>query len=78
MCTDVVQKRIDRIKYLISRLDYIPRELDEINERLFSGFLSRKTFVELVNRRSNLLVEQENRDRELREVYRILEMEEEF
>lgn len=68
---DVIDDRINRINQLLARLDKIPQELDAINERLFAGEMDRITFVRLVERRSNLLIEQENKEREIKEVYKM-------
>ena len=78
MDTNVIQHRINRINFLLSRLDCIPRELDNIHEELFTPGLHRKRFTDLVTRRQNLLTEQENKERELTEVYRIIDSEEDF
>ena len=67
----VEQQRIDRIKHLIDRVDRIPEELDEFNERIMRGNLNRKEFDRLVNARNALLIELENKKNELENVYRI-------
>lgn len=68
---NVIDHRINRINQLLDRLDKIPQELDAINERLFDGELDRKTFTHLVDKRNNLLIEQENKEREIKEVYKM-------
>ena len=68
---DVIEHRINRINLLLDRLGKIPQELDAINEKLFAGGMDRTTFVRLVDKRNNLLVEQQNKEKELKEVYQI-------
>lgn len=68
---DVIDHRVKRVNQLLDRLDKIPQELDVINERLFAGGMDRMTFVRLVDKRNNLLAEQQNKEKELKEVYRI-------
>ena len=65
------QHRINRINELLDRLDRIPGELDAIHEKLFAGNMDRNEFAKLVDRRSSLISEAENKQRELREVYKI-------
>lgn len=67
----VEQHRINRINALLDRLDRIPKELDAIHEKLFAGNINREEFTRLVDRRSTLFIEIENKERELKEVYRI-------
>lgn len=68
---DVIEHRINRINRLLDRLGKIPQELDAIDEKLFAGGMDRMTFVRLVDKRNNLLVEQQNKQKELKEVYQI-------
>ncbi|WP_303028281.1 hypothetical protein, partial [Bacteroides acidifaciens] len=63
--------RINRINELLDRLDKIPGELDAIHERLYAGNLDRNEFAGLTDRRTALFIEQENKERELKEVYKI-------
>ena len=65
------QHRINRINELLNRLDKIPGELDAIHERLYAGNLDRNEFAGLTDRRTALFIEQENKERELKEVYKI-------
>ena len=65
------QHRINRINELLDRLDKIPGELDAIHDRLYAGNLDRNEFAGLTDRRTALFIEQENKDRELKEVYKI-------
>lgn len=65
------QHRIKRINELLDRLDKIPTELDTIHEKLFAGNIDRNEFAKLVDRRSSLIIEAENKERELKEVYKI-------
>lgn len=65
----VIDHRIKRVNQLLDRLDRIPQELDTINDKLFSGGMDRMTFVHLVDRRNNLILELENKTKELKEVY---------
>ncbi|MCR2007997.1 hypothetical protein [Bacteroides acidifaciens] len=65
------QHRINRINELLDRLDKIPGELDAIHERLYAGNLDRNEFAGLIDRRTALFIEQENKERELKEVYKI-------
>lgn len=65
------QHRINRINGLLDRLDRIPGELDAIHEKLFAGNMDRNEFAKLVDRRSSLIIEAENKERELKEVYKI-------
>ena len=65
------QHRINRINELLDRLDRIPGELDAIHEKLFAGNMDRNEFAKLVDRRSSLIIEAENKERELKEVYKI-------
>lgn len=68
----VEQERIDRINNLLDRLDHIPRELDEVHDKLFNpGGYDRNEYASLVDKRNALLIEQERVERELREVYRM-------
>lgn len=76
METDMIQHRVNRINFLIERLNIVARELDSIHADIFDSRLTRKTFTNLVTRRQNLLVEQQNKEKELREVYRLFEDEE--
>lgn len=75
--SDLLQQRIDRITYLICRLEIIENELDEIHAAIFGKYLTRKKFFDMVTRRNNLLIEQANREKDLRENYRMLDLEEE-
>lgn len=63
--------RINRINALLDRLDRIPGELDAIHARLDAGNISREEFARLVDRRRALYIEKENKERELKEVYKI-------
>lgn len=65
------QHRINRINELLDRLDKIPGELDAIHERLYAGNLDRNEFAGLTDRRTALFIEQKNKERELKEVYKI-------
>lgn len=66
------QHRINRINELLDRLDKIPGELDAIHEKLYAGNMDRNEFAKLVDQRSSLLYrKQENKERELKEVYKI-------
>ena len=66
------QMRINRIDKILDRLDRIPRELDEIHEKLFNpGGFTRDEYACLVDRRSALYIEKERLEKEAREVYRM-------
>lgn len=65
------QHRINRINELLDWLDKIPGELDAIHDRLYAGNLDRNEFAGLTDRRTALFIEQENKERELKEVYKI-------
>lgn len=65
------QHRINRINELLDRLDKIPGELDAIHEKLYAGNMDRNTFAKLVDQRSSLYIEVENKEQELKEVYKI-------
>lgn len=67
----VEQHRINRINTLLDRLDRIPAELDTISEKLYSKGLTRNEFIKLVDQRRALYIEQENKERELKQVYKI-------
>lgn len=67
----VEQHRINRINELLDRLDRIPGELDAINEKLMAGRITREEFLRLVDRRRALYIEQENKEQELKQVYKI-------
>ena len=67
----IEQHRINRINGLLDRLDQIPGELDDISERLYRGNIDRTEFARLIDRRSALYIELENKQRELKEVYKI-------
>ncbi len=67
----VEQRRINRINDLLDRLDRIPFELDVISERLYTGNITREEFASLVDRRNALYIELENKEHEIKEVYRI-------
>lgn len=67
------QHRINRINQLLDRLDKIPGELDTITERLYAGNLSREEFATLIDCRRALFIEQENKEYELKKVYKIKE-----
>lgn len=69
MNESVYDERINRVNDLLDRLDKIPQELDAIYARLDLGGLDRRMFAALVDRRNALLVEQENKTRELKQVY---------
>mgnify|MGYP001055613744 CR=1 FL=1 len=58
------QHRINRINELLDRLDKIPGEL-------YAGNMNRNEFAKLVDQRSSLYIEAENKERELKEVYKI-------
>lgn len=77
MESNLIEHRINRINHLLERLEAIPQELDEIYGELFGRYLTRKKFTDLVNRRQNLMVEKQNKERELKEVYRMIEIDEE-
>ena len=62
------QHRINRINELLDRL---PGELDAIHEKLYAGNMNRNEFAKLVDQRSSLYIEAENKERELKEVYKI-------
>ena len=55
------QHRINRINELLDRLD----------EKLYAGNMDRNEFAKLVDQRSSLYIEAENKERELKEVYKI-------
>lgn len=64
------QMRINRIDKILDRLDRIPRELDEIHEKLYTpGGFTREEYARLVDKRNALYIEQERLEREAREVY---------
>ncbi|MFR8838309.1 hypothetical protein [Bacteroides sp.] len=67
----VEQHRINRINELLDRLDRIPGELDVINEKLMGGRMTREEFLRLTDRRRALYIEQENKEQELKQVYKI-------
>ncbi|WP_370789533.1 hypothetical protein [Bacteroides nordii] len=67
----VEQHRINRINELLDRLDRIPGELDAINEKLMAGRITREEFLRLVDCRRALYIEQENKEQELKQVYKI-------
>lgn len=67
----VEQHRINRINELLDRLDRIPGELDVINEKLMGGRMTREEFLRLTDRRWALYIEQENKEQELKQVYKI-------
>lgn len=67
----VEQHRINRINELLDRLDRIPGELDVINEKLMGGRITREEFLRLTDRRRALYIEQENKEQELKQVYKI-------
>ncbi len=75
MNLNVIEKQITRVNYLLNRLDTIPAQLNIINDELFSGYVPAKRFNELTTRRTNLKREQENKKRELFDVYRIIDKE---
>ena len=45
--------------------------LDAIHEKLYAGNMDRNEFAKLVDQRSSLYIEAENKERELKEVYKI-------
>lgn len=66
------QARIDRINKILDRLERIPKELDEVHEKLFNpGGFTRDEYAKLVDRRNALYIERERLEREAREAYRI-------
>lgn len=67
----VEQHRINRINELLDRLDRIPGELDVINEKLMGGRMTREEFLRLTDRRRALYIEQENKEQELKQVYKV-------
>jgi len=74
---NIIQQRIDRIIHLLNRLDSIPDELDIINKKLTNNNLSSNDFTQFITHRQNLLQEQQNKAYELKNVYRIIDMDEE-
>lgn len=66
------QMRIDRINKILDRLERIPKELDEVHEKLYNpaGF-TRDEYARLVDRRNALYIERERLEREAREVYHV-------
>lgn len=67
----VIDHMINRINFLLDRLDKIPSRLDEIERRLSAGGMDRKTFIDLASERNNLFKEQIDKEKELKEVYKI-------
>ena len=66
------QMRINRIDKILDRLDRIPRELDEINEKLYNpGGFTRDEYARLEDRRGALYIEQERLEKEAKEVYHL-------
>lgn len=66
------QMRIDRINKILNRLERIPKELDEVHEKLYNpGGFTRDEYARLVDRRNALYIEQERLEREAREVYHV-------
>lgn len=66
------QMRIDRINKILDRLERIPKELDEVHEKLYNpGGFTRDEYARLVDRRNALYIEQERLEREAREVYHV-------
>lgn len=66
------QARIDRINKILDRLERIPKELDEVHEKLYNpGGFTRDEYARLVDRRNALYIEQERLEREAREVYHV-------
>lgn len=66
------QARIDRINKILDRLERIPKELDEVHEKLYNpGGFTRDEYARLVDRRNALYIESERLEREAREAYHI-------
>lgn len=66
------QARIDRINKILDRLERIPKELDEVHEKLYNpGGFTRDEYARLVDRRNALYIERERLEREAREAYHI-------
>lgn len=66
------QARIDRINKILDRLERIPKELDEVHEKLYNpGGFTRDEYARLVDRRNSLYIEQERLEREAHEVYHV-------
>ncbi len=65
------QHRINRINELLDRLTDFPVNWNAIHEKLYAGNMDRNTFAKLVDQRSSLYIEAENKERELKEVYKI-------
>lgn len=66
------QMRIDRINKILDRLERIPKELDEVHEKLYNpGGFTRDEYARLVDRRNALCIEYERLEREAREAYHI-------
>lgn len=67
----VEQHRINRINHLLDRLDRIPVELDNIHDKLMKGGITINEYIRLVDQRKNLYQEMENKENELKQVYKI-------
>lgn len=66
------QMRIDRINKILDRLERIPKELDEVHEKLYNpGGFTRDEYARLVDRRNALYIERDRLEREAREVYHV-------
>jgi len=66
------QRRINRINYLLDRLDKIPNELDSIHEKLFNpSGLDRDQYAALVDIRNALIIEQDRVENDLRKTYKM-------
>lgn len=66
------QARIDRINKILDRLERIPKELDEVHEKLYNpGGFTRDEYARLVDRRNALYIERDRLEREAREVYHV-------
>jgi|GEM_PF-885763 len=66
------QRRINRINYLLDRLDKIPNELDSIHEKLFNpSGLDRDQYAALVDTRNALIIEQDRVENDLRKTYKM-------
>ena len=59
----------EELLLLIPKLESILKKKED--EKLFAGNMDRNEFAKLVDRRSSLIIEAENKERELKEVYKI-------
>lgn len=66
---NIVDEYVDRMERLFQRKQRIEKEIDQAEIRLYRGNLSAEDFAEVAAKRRNLLIEQENIEKEIKRKY---------